>query len=276
MNHHNSKAARSNLSHQFGFQFNGGFTTQGAKVLILIVIGIASMLVSCSTAPKVCRSPVAPIPAATAEDLLQRMAGAYDSVRTYADSGVVYDYRNGVREEASISFRIHYVRPGRIRFEMTDNVGSKYQPEDYRVLWSDGNATYSWWQSYPHLEPSRDVVTGISGFTGISRRSVHNIPSLLQTNFGWQEYLHQISAPRIVGEEVFEQVDCYRVEGKGRGERQFEIWVGKSDCLIRKILTTYPTFSSEEIHRGIAINQPISPEMLGFTPPVSAKDYGKH
>jgi hypothetical protein len=234
------------------------------------------MLLSCSTTPTPRKLPVAQAPSPSAETLLERMTRAYDLVKSYADSGVVYDYRNGAREEASINFRIHYARPGHLRFEMIDNIGSSYFPEDYRVLWSDGNATYCWWRSNPQIQTSRDVTTAIAGFTGISRRSVHNIPSLLQASFGWQEHLHKISSPKLVGEEVFEQVDCYRIEGEGKGERRFEIWVGKSDYFIRKVRTTYPTFSSEEIHRGLAINQPISPEMLSFTPPIFAESLGKN
>ena len=133
------------------------------------------------------------------------------------------------------------------------------------VLW---DATYTWDQSYPQIQTSRDVTSAIAMFTGVSRRSVHNIPSLFQTNFGWQEYLYQLTSPRILGEEVFEQIDCYRIQGGGKGERQFEIWLGKPDYLIRKIRTTYAGSTSEEIHRGIAINEPISPEMLTFTPPM--------
>jgi hypothetical protein len=66
-------------------------------------------------------------------------------------------------------------------------------------------------------------------------------------------------------------VDCYHLEGDGKGGRHFDLWLGKSDYLIRKVQTTYPDFSTEEIHRGIAINQPISPEMLRFTPPMSVE-----
>lgn len=200
------------------------------------------------------------------------MRQAYSSVSSYADSGVVYTYRNGVRNESSLSFRINFLRPDHLRFEMTDNIGSPHFPEDYKVLWSYGNATYTWAKSYPQIQTSRDVTSAIAQFTGISSRSAHNIPSLLQTNFGWQEYLYNISAAKILGEEVFEGVDCYHIQGEGKGGRRFDLWLGKADYLIRKVQTTYdPNLSEEEIHRGIAINQPISPEMLRFTPPMSAE-----
>lgn len=237
-------------------------------VLAAVIVGITSILVSCSTSPKVSKPPVAQPSSPSAESILKRMARAYGCAKSYADSGVVYDYHNGARDEAGMSFRINFLRPDHLRFELTDNIGSSYFPENYRVLWSYGNATYTWERSYPQIQTHRDVTTTIAQFTGISRRSVHNIPSLLQTNFGWQEYLYKITSPTVAGEEAFEAIHCYRIQGEGKGGRRFEIWVGKSDYLIRKVRTTYSTFSSEEIHRGIAIDQPLSPDMLSFTPPM--------
>ena len=137
------------------------------------------------------------------------------------------------------------------------------------MIWSDGNWTYNWSQSYPRVATSRDVTAVIAQFTGVSGRAIYNIPSLLQANFGGQEYLYRIASPKVLGEDVFEKTDCYRIQGKGRGERLLAIWIGKSDHLIRKVRTTYSDFSTEEIHRGITINQPVSPLMLSFTPPMS-------
>lgn len=230
---------------------------------------MTSILVSCTSAPKAKQSP-------TVESVLKRMARSYHSLKSYSDSGEVYDYRNGVRDAASKSFRIHFVRPDRLRFEMVDNIGSPYFPQDYQVLWSSGEATYTWWQSYPQIQTCRDARDAVAQFTGISLRSAHNIPSLFQANFGWQEYLSQISSPKILGEEGFEGIDCYRIQGGGRGGREFELWIGKSDHLIRKIQTTYSGSSTEEIHRGIMINQPISPEQLTFMPPLSPESQKKN
>lgn len=238
-------------------------------ILAVIVASTTSMLVSCSTAPKAKKPPVAQAHNPSAESLLKRMARAYGSARSYTDSGEVYTYQNGVRDSASTRFRIHFVRPDRLRFEMLQNIGSPYQPQRYTMIWSDGNWTYSWEQGYPRVATSRDVTAVIAQFTGVSGRAVHNIPSLLQANFGGQEYLYRISSPKVLGEDVFEETDCYRIQGKGRGERLLEIWVGKSDHLIRKVRTTYSDSSREEVHHGIAINQPVSPLMLSFTPPMS-------
>src|SRR5664279_2104215 len=98
-------------------------------VMLAVIVAITTlMLVSCSTASKVKKPPVAQAHNPSAESLLKRMARAYGSARSYTDSGEVYDYHNGVRDSTSIRFRIHFVRPDRLRFEMTQNVGSPYQP----------------------------------------------------------------------------------------------------------------------------------------------------
>jgi outer membrane lipoprotein-sorting protein len=211
-----------------------------------------------------------------AESLLRRMAEAYASAKSYSDTGVVFHYHKERRDPSSTAFRIVFVRPDHLRFEMTNNVGSHHLPEEYSVLWSDGRSTCSWSQSDHQIKTNGDVLAGISGFTGISGRSVHNIPSLLQKDFGWQEYLYEISSPRALGDEVFEKTNCYRIQGRGTGNRQFEIWLGKSDYLIRKIRTTYPDWQAEEIHRNIAIDQQISPDMLTFTPPKLSESPAKN
>lgn len=241
-------------------------------IMAVTAAGIISLLMSCSTTPKAGPRPDAQASTPSADVILKRMAHIYASLNSYSDSGIVYSYHNNVREESSRNFRIHFIRPDRLRFEMTDYVGSSSFREDYRVFWSDGNSTYSWWQSDPQIRTSRKAVDAINGFTGISGRSAHNIPSLLQTNYGWQEYLYNISSPKVLGEETFEQIDCFRIQGDGRANRRFEIWIGKADYLIRKIRTSYPDFDNEEIHRGIAINQPISPDMLSFVPPMPVEN----
>ena len=199
-----------------------------------------------------------------AEAVLQRMAGVYSSLSSYSDSGIVYHCDK--RHPDSTSFRIYFVRPAHFRFEMTNNVGSPHLPQDYKVLWSDGTQTSDWWQSIPQIRTNRDTLTGIKGFTGISSRAVHNVPSLLQTNFGWQEYLSQISSPTLLGDESVQKTDCYHVQGEGKAKRRFELWIGKADYLIRKVRTTHPDFCDEEVHQNIRINEQISSDMFVFTP----------
>jgi outer membrane lipoprotein-sorting protein len=238
-----------------------------AITLASMVAGIASVLLSCATTPEARKPLVGQNSSPVAKSILKRMARTYASVKSYADSGVVHTYQNGVDDPASLSFSIRYLRPDHFKFEMTQNIGSPYFPETYTVMWYNGNATYYWEREHPQLVTRDDVTSTIATFTGVSSRSAHNIPSLLQKNFGWQEYLYDLASPTVLGEEVLEHVDCYRVQGVGRGERRFELWLGKSDYLIRKIKTTYPNFYTEEIHQGIAIDRPMSREMLTFSPP---------
>jgi outer membrane lipoprotein-sorting protein len=201
-----------------------------------------------------------------AESLLQHMAQAYAAVSSYSDSGSVHGNDKDGPDPSSVGFRIYFSRADGFRFDLTNNVGSPHFPPTHKVLWCKGKESYQWWQDFPEIVTNRDVFSGISGFTGISSRSAHNIPSLLETNFGWQEYLYQISSPKVVGDEVVDGTDCFRVRGKGRAGRTFEIWLSKSDYFVRKIKTTYPDLSHEEIHRGIEINQQISRNVFNLSP----------
>jgi hypothetical protein len=243
--------------------------------LAFMVAGITSMLLSCSTRPEAKKPPVTQDSSRLAKSILKRMAQTYTSAKSYADSGVVYTYHKGVRAPASLSFRIHYLRLDHLKFEMTQNIGSPHFPERYTVMWYDGNATSYWEREYPRIVTSHNVTSTIAQFTGTSSRSIHNVPSLLQKNFGWQEYLYELTSPSVLGEEVFAHADCYRVQGMGQGERRFELWIGKSDYLIRKIKTTYSDFYNEELHQGIEINRPIPAEMVTFSPPPPSS-YGTH
>ena len=217
----------------------------------------------------------AQVEAPAAETLLRRMTDAYASTKSYSDNGVVFHFHKSKRDPDSTPFSIVFLRPDHLRFEMTNGVGSPYLPQTRSVLWSDGNSAQTWDESSQEVRTSRDAVRQISCFTGISSRSVHNVSSLLQKNFGWQEYLYQISSPRVVGEELFGGTNCYRIEGRGRAMRQFEIWIGKTDYLIRKIRTTHPDWQDEEIHENIVINQQISTTVFTFTPPGSREGRAK-
>ena len=237
---------------------------------------IAKTLLGMLCCSQLCMSRThAQAPGVSAEAILQRMADAYSSLSSYSDSGTVHHCDKSRPDNTS--FRIYFVRPACIRFEMTNNVGSPYFPQDYKVLWSDGTQTSEWWQSIPQIRTNRDTLTGIKGFTGISSRAVHNVPSLLQTNFGWQEYLSEISSPTLLGDESVEKIDCYHVQGEGKAKRRFELWIGKADYLIRKVRTTHdPDFCEEEVQQNIRLNEQISSNMFVFTPMKAGEIHAKN
>jgi hypothetical protein len=158
---------------------------------------------------------------------------------------------------------------------MTNGVDSRFHPCP-AVFWSNGIKTYFWMGTRGPVQTNLSVIQGISGLTGISYRSAHNIPSLLQTNFAWQERLFEISSPKVLGGEVFEKTDCYRIQGAGRGKREYEIWIGKSDYLLRKIKTTYPGSWDEEVHQDIRLDQQVSADNLILPPAKPIENPAEH
>jgi hypothetical protein len=60
-------------------------------------------------------------------------------------------------------------------------------------------------------------------------------------------------------------VECYRVSGGFNGD-PYEIWIGRGDHLVRKIYAKYRDHQMEEIHRDIAVNQPLALGEFRFRP----------
>ena len=144
-----------------------------------------------------------------------------------------------------------------------------YGNQNSNVLWFDGNQTRSWMRADPVLVTNVSIVNGIFGFTGISSRTVHNIPSLLQTNWASQELLNRVASPKLLGDEAVNGADCYHISGVGKAGRRFEIWIGKADYLIRKVRTTSTAFQDawdEEVHQDITVNQKIPDKTFNLAP----------
>ena len=93
----------------------------------------------------------------------------------------------------------------------------------------------------------------------------YHIPTLLEASYGAGRRLQDLTEPQIVGEEVFENVPCSRVRGYWEGDT-YEVWLGKEDHLVHKIVAIYSDHELEEIHRAIALDQPIPKETFRFAP----------
>ena len=46
----------------------------------------------------------------------------------------------------------------------------------------------------------------------------------------------------------------------------YDIWIGKEDHLIRKLVANYSGNVMEEVHREIVVNQPIDMKVFRFAP----------
>jgi hypothetical protein len=116
----------------------------------------------------------------------------------------------------------------------------------------------------------------------VSNGASYHVPRQLVGPF-WENYfsLAGLSEPQLVGESEIEGTLCFSIKGLHPSGSPYEVWIGKSDFLVRKIKTvsplSFPTRTErrpgesaalEEIHRDIRINSSISEEVFRVKPPV--------
>jgi hypothetical protein len=102
------------------------------------------------------------------------------------------------------------------------------------------------------------LTMAIAGATGVSAGAASTIFRLL-TGESSGFPINQLEGITLVGREMVEGTDCYRIAGNHpRGFGKYELWVAASDSLIRKIKTD----RDEEIHRNIAVNADIPADIF--------------
>ncbi len=195
-----------------------------------------------------------------AETLLREMEQTYAQAATYADtSTAMYRNRDGT-DRLMVEFRLWFARPGRFRVDARSKTPAS--PEARReVLWTDG-ATIRTWASDKAVASRPKVQLAGSGMFGTY---AYHIPTLLDASYGAGRRLHELTEPEVTGEEIFEGINCHRIRGRWSGDT-YELWLGKADHLVHKIVATYADHTLEEIHREIVLDQPIAAEVFLFAP----------
>ena len=192
--------------------------------------------------------------------LLREMEQTYAAAKSYADtSTATYRNRDGT-EHLAVTFRIWFARPTDFRVDAESKRPGTKEPRR-EVLWSTGAITRTWAtdKAVASLPKVKIAKTGMFG------TYAYHVPTLLEASFGSGRRLHDLSEPQIVGEDVFENVPCHRVRGQWEGDT-YEVWLGKDDLLVHKIVATYTDHELEETHRKIALDQPIPKETFRFAP----------
>jgi outer membrane lipoprotein-sorting protein len=220
--------------------------------------------------PAVARSQEKP----TARLLLDQMAEKYSRLVSYQDDGVVittYDEETGGRIE-KLPFKTSFKRPNLFRFEWTDYFLSKLGKR--RVVWSNGKDAFTYWEP-DRYEKEKYLGLAIAGATGISGGSAHTVPRLLLADEVSGLSVTDLKGISLLGEEVFEGMPCYHIKGAHpHGEGFYELWIGKSDLLLRRVRQETKDSDSkkvtteEEIRRNIHVNEPIANALFDYKPPI--------
>jgi len=183
------------------------------------------------------------------QEIMKSMNRAYAGATTYQDDGVVLQ-----KEGSPIAFSYQFVRPNHLRFS--------WRRQDWfglidglSVVTSDGQES-STCRSPPmwfvQCRKEESLVMAMAGATGVSHA---NTIFRLLTGASSGFPINQLQGLTLVGKEVVEGADCYRITGSHpAGFGKYELWVGASDFLMRKIKTD----RDEEIHRNISVNTDIA------------------
>lgn len=197
--------------------------------------------------------------APTAAALLEEMEKTYAAVQSYADKSSALYRNRDESERLQVEFQIWFERPSNFRVDAESKTPGSTDTRR-EVLWADGVITRSWSTDKPVANLPK-VQIARSGMFGTY---AYHVPTLLDSNYGSRR-LNELSEPQLAGEEVFEEVDCHLIRGKWDGDT-YEVWLGKEDHLVHKIMATYADHTLEEIHREITIDQPIAKDVFRFAP----------
>jgi VWFA-related protein len=195
-----------------------------------------------------------------AKEILTKVASVYASCRSYSDEGVISTA--GLGSSAS-HFRTTFSRPDTLGFELWQGTQKPW------VVWKKGDEIGNWKPEGPVGRPaSFDNALGQMAFN--SRGSSLLIPPLLLPSlFRISDAFALIVDPRVTGEDKVDGLEAYRVGGTLSGD-QIELWIDKTDYLIRKVVST-ATLGTQQFESTIKykpkLNSDIPSESLTFKPP---------
>lgn len=196
----------------------------------------------------------------SAEGVLQQMEAAYSAAKSYADTIAVRFRNPDGSEGARVECKLWYTRPKLIRIDATSRRSPEAEPKR-EVMWFDGESARMWSSTSPVVTRGKIQLAGSKMFGTYA----YHIPTLLEPSYAGPRRLHQLGAPRLEADESIEGVDCYHLRGEWQGD-SYQLWIGKADHLVRKIVADYSGYVMEELHLGIALNQPIDPAVFRFAP----------
>jgi hypothetical protein len=207
----------------------------------------------------------------TARTIIEKMASQYSTAMSYQDSGLVettFLSATGSRLE-ELPFNTYFRRPRFFRFEWIEALPTPTK----HVIWCDGRHAYKY-RDPDIFEDEEKLSLAISGASGLTSGASHTIPRLLIDEMvGF--VLTDLTNLSLEGSDVFEGQECFVIKGIHPMGDTNELWIGKTDFLLRKLKTVhkFADFSaiSQEIHRNIRLNEEIPVEIFDFKLPISLK-----
>jgi outer membrane lipoprotein-sorting protein len=209
-------------------------------------------------------------------EVLDRMARAYSSCKSYKDRGVVTTvFFHDVRGKSTTKqpFTTAFVRPNRFRFEFQRRPGE--EGSNRYIVWRDGYSVRTWWAVGPGLESNESFVRAIAGMTGVSSGSAHTIPRLLlHVGAGGRRSLAHLTDLELLEGENSGGVPCFKIQGRFPGGEMRTLWIDEKNYMIRKIFESckFADFRTETTTTyDSRFNVDVGPDDLKFGPPQDAR-----
>jgi hypothetical protein len=196
----------------------------------------------------------------SAESVLQKMEATYAAAKSYSDTISVRFRNPDGAEGAQAECKVWFVRPTFFRIDGQSRRAADVPPKR-EVIWSNEETARSWSTTNPVTKLPKIQLAGSKMFGTYA----YHVPTLLEAGYGGPRRLHQLESPALEGEGDFEGVECYRIRGGWQGDA-YEVWVGKADSLVHKILANYKGYEMEEIHRAISVDAEIPKSVFEFAP----------
>lgn len=207
--------------------------------------------------------------APTAESILQEMEQTYAGLRSYSDTTTV-DFRGPDGGPGPhVDFKIWLSRPKFVRLDASTRQ-KEGGPAFREVMWCDGDDARSWSSAKPVVTREKIQLAGSKVFGSYA----YHVPTLLEASYGGVKRIHQLESPSLLEDEAVEGVDCHHVKGAFQGD-PYELWIGKDDHLVRKLVANYKGYLMEETHRDIVTNQPMDMRVFHFAPEEEVAAPGK-
>jgi len=204
-------------------------------------------------------------PSLTGEQIVKKMAAAYETANTYQDIGIAHrikaDGSVASRLEPEVYFKTFFDRPNRFRFEWENQFSSK----SWGILWSDGSEVFVKW-ALQRMERQKNLEAGIAGATPFSLGAARVVPNLLMAGLNGFRLTQLLRVSRLKDEKVGDEL-CFVVRGYHPYGFQIDLWISKTDFLLRREREknddgTY----NEELRTEIQLNGVIPPKKFQFSP----------
>ncbi len=222
-----------------------------------------------------------PTPPLTPEKIIAKMAETYAKCKSYQDTGTVKTIfiQDGGNRTDEKPFATAFARPDQFRFEYKEKVDSFLKEKPCYIVWRKGDEILTWFFARPDITKVKSLSSGIAGATGVSGGSAHTIPALLLPEVGGRK-LSDIKEAKLLEDGIFDNVNCYRIQGKFISKSNNDktvskptvIWIDKNAFLVRRIdeetVFTFSNFRTEVTTTySPAVNSDIPGKALEFDPP---------